>query len=249
MKKRIYRTAVSQRLRNTAVEFVRARGKLPEHLALGDFSFLIRDVFCIRSWGRGSPRCGEVQYGSMNNSPSSPTSSLPTIFRCPFCSCQTRNKVRYKSTTKWEWVHLLNVLKVRLSSLYAFFFLLQRKPHIVPSHIFPREGGEVLKVPELAADHSHPSSYKVTNEWSYTSALPTYLLGVNRTFAFYKTLKAKLRLVRVFWCGLKISYIIFKNNYKYVRHVHIYIYTHTHSDTSANEDNSFRITFVSRNLR
>ena len=53
-------------------------------------------------------------------------------------------------------------------------------------------------MPELAVDHSHPSSYMVTNEWSYTSALHTYFLGMNRTFAFYTTLKAKLCLVRVF---------------------------------------------------
>jgi hypothetical protein len=73
-----------------------------------------------------------------------------------------------------------------------------------------------VKVPKLAVDHSHPSSYKVTNEWSCISALPTYFLGVNRTFAFHKSQKAKLCLVGVFRYGLKISYIIFNYNYKYL---------------------------------
>jgi hypothetical protein len=130
------------------------------NLALYDFCCLIRDMFCIGSrWGgggRGSPRGGGVQYGSMNNSQSSPTSSLPTIFLCCFCSCQTRSKVSYKSMTKWERI----LCKEPLTIFHLTFF--------------PRKvlGGGGVKLPESAVDHSHRSSAEVTNELSYTSTLP-----------------------------------------------------------------------------
>jgi hypothetical protein len=55
----------------------------------------------------------------------------------------------------------------------------------------------VGEVPDFAVDHSHQSNYGITNEWSYTSALPTCFLGVQRTFAYYTTLKVKLCLIKV----------------------------------------------------
>jgi hypothetical protein len=82
-----------------------------------------------------------------------------------------------------------------LPSLYAFFVVVAKNAsHCSIRHLSP--GGRV-KVPELAVDHSHPTNYKVTNEWSYTSALPAYFLGMKRTFSFHTTLKAKLCLGRV----------------------------------------------------
>ena len=85
-----------------------------------------------------------------------------------------------------------------LRSLYlhfTHFFVAKNASHFSIRYLSP---AGVVKVPELVVDHSHPSSYKVTNEWSYTSTLPTYFLGVNRTFAIHTTLTAKLCLVRVF---------------------------------------------------
>lgn len=140
------------------------------NLALYDFCCLIRDMFCIGSrWGgggRGSPRGGGVQYGSMNNSQSSPTSSLPTIFLCCFCSCQTRSKVSYKSMTKWERI----LCKEPLTIFHLTFF--------------PRKvlGGGVWSCRSLQLTTHIDLVPRLRMSWAIPlRSLHAFFFGVNRT--------------------------------------------------------------------
>jgi len=76
-----------------------------------------------------------------------------------------------------------------------FIFPETYSPALGPTHpsmqllrgFFP-EGGRGKKQPGREADHSRLSSAEVRNEWSYTSAVPTYLHGLcrnNFTFLTY----------------------------------------------------------------
>ena len=91
----------------------------------------------------------------------------------------------YRKSYEIIYYHLIFFVFVCL--LRGFLFFVFFLPHLFSGYLCSFPG---VKLPGFEVSYSHPPSAELKNEWSYTSAPPVFLYGVDRenfTFYFYLT--------------------------------------------------------------